>query len=82
MSNCALKECLIGFSRSVRVVECNGEKMYFLKFDDYMIGYSDLVGINNALAELSREADVDIALGRDYLENKYISNEGLIWGIS
>lgn len=41
-----------------------------------MIEYSDLVEINKALAKLCTEVDTDCAANPDYLENKFITNDG------
>lgn len=41
-----------------------------------MIEYSDLVEINKALAKLCTEVNTDCAANPDYLENKFITNDG------
>lgn len=41
-----------------------------------MIEYSDLVEINKALAVLVSEVEADCAANPDYLENKFISDDG------
>ena len=41
-----------------------------------MIEYSDLVEINKALAVLLSEVEADCAANPDYLENKFISEDG------
>ena len=41
-----------------------------------MIEYSDLVEINKALAKLVTEADTDCSANPDYLENRFVTNDG------
>lgn len=41
-----------------------------------MIEYSDLVEINKALAKLVGEVDADCAANPDYLENKFVTDDG------
>lgn len=41
-----------------------------------LIEYSDLVEINKALLKLSSEIEADIAAKPDYLENKFITEDG------
>ena len=41
-----------------------------------MIEYSDLVEINKALAKLAAEADTDCSANPDYLENRFVTNDG------
>lgn len=41
-----------------------------------MIEYSDLVEINKALAKLVTEVDADCAVDPDYLENRFITDDG------
>lgn len=41
-----------------------------------MIEYSDLVEINKALTKLLNDVDADCALNPDYLENRFITEDG------
>lgn len=41
-----------------------------------MIEYSDLVEINKALSKLVNEVDADCAANPDYLENKFVTDDG------
>ena len=41
-----------------------------------MIEYSDLVEVNKAFEKMFKEVDSDCALNPDYLENKYITEDG------
>ena len=41
-----------------------------------MIEYSDLVEVNKALAKLVGEVDADCAANSDYLENKFVTDDG------
>ena len=71
---------------SVRVVQKGSDKMYFYRLEKAetsssvariaMIEYSDLVEINKAIATLVVEYSTDVAEAQDYLENKFISNDG------
>lgn len=71
---------------SIRVVQKGTDKMYFYRIEKAettssnariaMIEYSDLVEINKAIATLINEQSVDESAGRDYLENKFISEDG------
>lgn len=44
------------------------------------IAYEDLVEINKVLSQLKNEVDTDVASKPDYLENKYITEDGLVVG--
>ncbi len=71
---------------SVRVVKKGADKMYFFRLEKpetsssiariAMIEYSDLVEVNKAIATLMAEVQSDKEAGHDYLENKFISNDG------
>ena len=71
---------------SVRVVKKGADKMYFFRVEKAetsssiariaMIEYSDLVEVNKAIASLMSEVQSDKEAGYDYLENKFISNDG------
>ena len=41
-----------------------------------MIEYSDLVEVNKALAKLVGEVDADCNANPDYLENKFVTDDG------
>lgn len=71
---------------SVRTVIRGNEKSYFFRLEIpettttisriEMIEYSDLVEINKALDVLINEVSNDEQLGPDYLENRFISEDG------
>ena len=68
----------------LRIVEVEGiEKQYFVILgddDDNIIEYSDLINVNKELERLIKEVDIDISQNPDYIENKYISNDGFVIG--
>ena len=68
----------------LRIVEVEGiEKKYFVilgEGDDNIIEYSDLINVNKELERLLKEIDIDISQNPDYIENKYISNDGFVIG--
>jgi len=71
---------------SVRTVMGDGENHYFYRIEEEetnrsiahiaMIEYSDLVEINKALNKLVSEVDADCAANPDYLENRFITEDG------
>lgn len=65
---------------NIRVFQNNQTYTYSYVIKDktssVLIKYSDLVDINNALDKLQNEVNTDIQANRDYLENKYVSNDG------
>ena len=71
---------------SVRVVLGENENTYFYRIEKpetsatiskiAMIEYSDLVEINKALTKLLNDVDADCALNPDYLENRFITEDG------
>ena len=68
----------------LRIVEVEGiEKKYFVilgEGDDNIIEYSDLINVNKELERLLKDVDIDISQNPDYIENKYISNDGFVIG--
>ena len=64
----------------IRVFQENPNSKYSYIIEDesssILIEYQDLVKINQALVRLQSEVDADIQAGRDYLENKYVSDNG------
>ncbi len=70
----------------VRTISGSQKNMYFYRIEESetssrnghiaMIEYSDLVEINKALDRLIKEVDLDIQSKPDYLENKFVSNDG------
>ena len=64
----------------IRVFQENPNSTYSYIIEDksssILIEYQDLVKINQALVRLQSEVDADIQAGRDYLENKYVSDNG------
>jgi hypothetical protein len=71
---------------SVRTVMGDSENHYFYRIEEAetsrsiahiaMIEYSDLVEINKALNKLVSEVDADCAANPDYLENRFITEDG------
>ena len=71
---------------SVRTVMGENENHYFYRIEEAetsrsiahiaMIEYSDLVEINKALTKLVNEVDADCAANPDYLENRFITEDG------
>ena len=71
---------------SVRTVMGDGDAHYFYRIEEAetsrsiahiaMIEYSDLVEINKALEKLVSEVDADCAANPDYLENRFITEDG------
>ena len=71
---------------SVRVVTKGADKMFFFRIEKAetsssiasiaMIEYNDLVEINKAINTLNMEQVSDETSGVDYLENKFISDDG------
>lgn len=71
---------------SVRTVMGDGENHYFYRIEEgetnrsiahiAMIEYSDLVEINKALNKLVSEVEADCAANPDYLENRFITEDG------
>ena len=65
------------FKCKIRTFFRNGINSYFLILGDtYKIEYSDLVEINKAFDKFYKEVDADCALKPEYLENKYITDDG------
>ena len=68
----------------LRVVKVEGfENKYFVilgEGDDNIIEYSDLINVSKELEKLLKEADIDSSQNPDYIENKYISNDGFVIG--
>ena len=70
----------------IRILMGENSNSYFYRIEEAetsrsvahiaMIEYSDLVEINKALAILVNEVDADCAANPDYLENKFISEDG------
>lgn len=70
----------------VRTLMGEQENSYFYRIEEpettrsiahiAMIEYSDLVEINKALKKLVAEVDSDCAANPDYLENRFITNDG------
>ncbi len=64
----------------IRTFYDTGEKTYFvilsLTKSKTMIEYSDLVEVNKAFDKFFKEVDEDCALKPDYLENKFITDDG------
>lgn len=66
------------------------EGMYFYRLEDFfsneyssysaMIAYSDLVEINKALVKLATDFENDKQFKPDYLENRFITQDGFIVG--
>lgn len=73
-------------STSIRTAMGEQFNSYFYRIEDpetnrsvahiAMIEYSDLVEINKALAKLVAEADTDCSANPDYLENRFVTNDG------
>lgn len=73
-------------STSVRTVMGEQNNSYFYRIEEAetsrsishiaMIEYSDLVEINKALAKLVAEVDADCSANPDYLENRFVTNDG------
>lgn len=71
----------------IRIIKGKGFNSYFYRLEDFdpstkishiaMIEYSDLVEINKALTILASEAETDKAENPDYMENKYITVDGV-----
>ena len=71
---------------SVRTVMGENENHYFYRIEEAetsrsiahiaMIEYSDLVEINKALTKLVSEVESDCAANPDYLENRFITEDG------
>jgi len=72
----------------IRKIICGGETRYFLQISkkgEYgtktaSIAYEDLVEIIKALKTLRQEISSDVKLNPDYLENKFITEDGLELG--
>ena len=82
-----LPESFMGsLETSVRTVMGEQTNGYFFRIEEAettrrishiaMIEYSDLVEINKALAKLIAEVDADCTANPDYLENRFITNDG------
>lgn len=73
-------------STSIRTVMGEQSNSYFYRIEESetsrstshiaMIEYSDLVEINKALAKLVAEVDADCSANPDYLENRFVTNDG------
>jgi hypothetical protein len=71
---------------SIRTVMGENENHYFYRIEEAetsrslahiaMIEYSDLVEINKALTKLISEVEADCAANPDYLENRFITEDG------
>lgn len=83
----SIPESFMGsLSASIRTVMGEQNNSYFYRIEDpetnrsvahiAMIEYSDLVEINKALAKLVAEVDADCTANPDYLENRFVSNDG------
>ncbi len=69
---------MYGISCKIRTFFDEGENAYFVILAEgrAMIAYSDLVEVNKAFEKLFKEVDSDCALNPDYLENKYVTDDG------
>lgn len=73
-----------GIESSIRTFYNNGGNSYFLVLEPPFIGgkkrimieYSDLLEVNKAIDKFFKEVDSDCASDPDYLENKYITEDG------
>lgn len=83
----SIPESFMGsLSASIRTVMGEQTNSYFYRIEDpetnrsvahiAMIEYSDLVEINKALTKLVAEVDADCTANPDYLENRFITNDG------
>lgn len=71
---------------SIRTIMGEKENIYFYRIEEEetqrtnahiaMIEYSDLVEINKALTKLISEVDADCSAKPDYLENRFITEDG------
>ena len=82
-----ISESFLGsLETGVRTIMGSDRNAYFYRIEDpetsrsvshiAMIEYSDLVEINKALAKLVGEVDADCAANPDYLENKFVTDDG------
>lgn len=82
-----ISESFMGsLSASIRTLMGGQQNAYFYRIEEAetrssvshiaMIEYSDLVEINKALAKLVTEVDADCAVDPDYLENRFITDDG------
>lgn len=69
-----------GLPCKIRTFHNNEGNSYFVIISSTqkkaMIEYSDLVEVNKAFEKLFKEVDSDCSLDPDYLENKYITDDG------
>ena len=83
----SIPESFLGsLSTSIRTAMGEQFNSYFYRIEEpetnrsvahiAMIEYSDLVEINKALAKLVAEADTDCSANPDYLENRFVTNDG------
>ena len=74
-----------GLKSAIRTCNIDGDNSYFLVIEshreekiprDVRIEYSDLVEVNKAFDKFFKEIDADCALNPDYLESKFITDDG------
>lgn len=77
---------MVTLSSSIRVILDDDENKYYYRLEKEetssaiariaMIEYSDLVEINQALKKIKSEYEDDVKSNPDYLENKFVSEDG------
>lgn len=68
-----------GLNSAIRTYYNDGGNSYFLIIESSLvvgIEYSDLVEVNKVFDKLFKEVDADCALNPDYLESKFITDDG------